>query len=581
VRGGPKERDSNLSAARIVVGYAVISAFWISFSDAAVTHFGLNPAFSTIKGFAFIAVTGSLLYVTIKRLIDAVQLTSQERDETAELYRAVVEASGEGICLLDDFGRISFLNERMAAMVGRPADELQGKRLYDLVNESELLPQSTGPATQLESHQCVLRRENGEELCVLCSSTPLRHADRTGGRLAIFVDVTERKRLEEKLRQSQKMEALGRFAGGIAHDFNNLLSIMTGYSSLLEKDLAPDSKERNASREILDACERGVLLIRQLLAFSRRQPDVTEVVKACECVNQIGRVLPRMLRDDISVSIRCDDSTGSVRIGVGQIEQILMNLASNARDAMPHGGSLTIATKTVDVEKGAAWAQGAKPGPYVTIEVSDTGTGIDPSLKAQVFEPFFTTKPPGAGTGLGLSTVYGIVSQNGGFITCDSAVGVGTTFTIYLPLSETLEEEDETTPEQAAPAISGTETVLLVEDEPALRALTKHVLSSHGYTVLEAANSAEAFQLISNGQTHVDLLLTDVIMPGMSGLELADKITRAHPGILVVFISGYADVPEQLQDKGHFIQKPLAPDALLIRLRTILDHPSGVGNPAA
>jgi two-component system cell cycle sensor histidine kinase/response regulator CckA len=574
-------RASKLSAARIALGYAAIATTWIAFSDLVVTHFGLHPAFSTIKGVAFVGVTASLLYFTIRRLVDAVRLTSRERDETANLYRTVVEASGEGICLLDVSGRISFLNRRLAAMLGRPVGQLQGKRLTDFIDEPELLIHSSRPAKQPQTQECQLRTGSDSQAWVLISSTPLLHTDGAFcGSLAMFLDVTERKRLEEELRHSQKLQALGSFAGGITHDFNNLLSVMTGYGSLLEKALPPDSQERNAAREILSACEHGSLLIRQLLAFSRKQPTVPEIVDVRQDVSRFGEVLPRIAGEHIAVTVQCEDSTGSVRIGAGQIEQILMNLAANARDAMPHGGALTIATRTTDVGVTAAWAQGVKPGTYVAIQVSDTGTGIDPDLKARIFEPFFTTKPQDAGTGLGLSIVYGIAAQNGGFITCDSTVGVGTTFTIYLPLTPITTKQDEV-PAQAPRSITGTETVLLVEDEPGLRALTKHILSSHGYVVLEAANGMEAVRLLEAGHTHLDLLLTDVAMPGMSGVELAKKISSAFPGTPIAFMSGHSDVPDEVEQKAYVVQKPVAPDALLLQLRTILDTRSGERHCAA
>jgi two-component system, cell cycle sensor histidine kinase and response regulator CckA len=561
-------RSSKLSAARIALGYAVIASLWVIFTDVLVTHFKLHPAFAMVKGVAFVWVTAYLLYFTIRRLVEAVQRTSKERDETATLYRTVVEASGEGICLLDDSGRISFLNGRLAAMLGRAAEELRGQRLRDFIDEPEL-PLHSGPAQRSETHECRLRTESDSKAWALISSTPLSSADRVhGGSLVVLLDVTERKRLGEELQHSQKLEALGSFAGGISHDFNNLLSIMTGYASLLEKRFSPGSQERNATREILSACERGSLLIRQLLAFSRKQGIVTEVVDVCGGVRRFGEVLPRIVGENIAVAIECDESTGAVRIGTGQIEQILMNLAANARDAMPHGGALTIATRTTDVGDGTAWAQGVKPGAYVAIQVSDTGTGIDPNLKARIFEPFFTTKPQGAGTGLGLATVYAIAAQNGGFITCDSSVGVGTTFTVYLPFTEGSITKDEPVAE-APRTISGTETVLLVEDDPALRALTKHILSSHGYVVLEAANGMEAVQLMEDRHTHLDLLLTDVVMPGMSGFELADKISLKFPGTRIAFMSGHFDIPNQ--EKAYVIQKPVAPDALLLQLRAILD----------
>ena len=565
----PISRASKLSAARIALGYAVIAFLWIAVTDVLSVRLKVHPVFLTLKGVLFILVTAFLLYFTIKRLVEAVQLSLRERDETASLYRTVVQASGEGICLLDVSGRISFLNRRLAAMLGRPAEELQGKRLDDFIDQPELLIHNRGPAQQSETHECGLRTGADSKVWVLMSFTPLFSADGARcGSLAVLLDMTERKRLEEELRHSQKLEALGSFAGGITHDFNNLLSIMTGYASLLEKRFPAGSEEWSAAREILSASERGSLLIRQLLSFSRKQTMVAEVIDVRQCVSRFGEVLPRLVGEDIAVTLQLEESTGSVRTGAGQIEQILMNLVANARDAMPRGGALTIATRTTYAGTTLAWAQAVKPGSYVAIQVSDTGTGIDPRLKARIFEPFFTTKPQGSGTGLGLSTVYGIAAQNGGFITCDSTVGVGTTFTVYLPFTEKSIPQDE--PAAEAPrSVIGTETVLLVEDDPALRTLTKYILSSHGYLVIEAANGLEAVRLMEAGDTRFDLLLTDVVMPGMSGVELADKVSSAYPGTLIAFMSGHSEVANQ--ENAFVIQKPVAPDALLLQLRTILD----------
>ena len=275
----PFPRTSKLSAARIALGYAAIASVWVAFSDVAVTRFKLHPALMTIKGVAFVWVTALLLYFTIKHLVAAVQQTSQQRDETAKLYRTVVEASGEGICLLDESGRISFLNGRLAAMLGRSPEALAGQPLQDFVDGPELLLPRSGSAQESQTCECRLRTQSDSKIWVLVSSTPLFNHDRAYcGSLAMLLDVTEQKHLEEELQHSQRLKALGTFAGGIAHDFNNLLSIVTGYGSLLEKTLRPDSQEAKATREILRASQRGSQLIRHLLAFSRKQAMVDEVV---------------------------------------------------------------------------------------------------------------------------------------------------------------------------------------------------------------------------------------------------------------------------------------------------------------
>jgi PAS domain S-box-containing protein len=541
----------------------------------------LHPVVHTVKGFAFISVTAVLLYFTIRKLVDTARKASRERDETAGLYRTVVEASGEGICLFDTSGRISFLNRRLAAMLGSPAEQLKGQRIQDLVEEPELLPADSAKAKLPGTQECRLRTASGYKPWVLISCTPLVRPEGTfDGHLAMFLDVTERRNLEEELRHAQKLKAVGSFVSGITHDFNNLLSIVTGYGSLLEKALPPAGEAGNAAREILGACERGSLLIRQMLAFSRKQPAIAELVNVRENVSRLAELLPRLAGENIRVAVKCEEATGFVRIGAGQIEQILMNLAANARDAMPRGGAITIATRKTEVTEAAAWAHGVAPGPYVAIRVSDTGTGIDPDLKTHIFEPFFTTKPQGAGTGLGLSTVYGIAAQNGGFITCESALGNGTTFTVYLPFTGKPPLPDTQLPAEPPRAIAGTESVLLVEDDSALRALTKHILSSHGYAVQDAAHATQALQLIESG-ARPDLLLTDVVMPGMSGVELADRIARSFPATLIVYMSGHAEVSDRLDGKAHIIQKPVAPDALLLQLRAILGAHAAKGHCAA
>lgn len=383
--------------------------------------------------------------------------------------------------------------------------------------------------------------------------------------------VQEVKDLERQLWHSQKLEALGSFAGGITHDFNNLLSIITGYASILEKAVSAPGAEAKAAREILNACERGSVLVQQLLAFSRKQTVIPENVDVCESVSKFGHVLPRLVGEHIDVQVRCHPSSGTVRVGAGQLEQVLMNLAANSRDAMKSGGVLRINTSVVDVPESVAAAQSVRSGKYVLIKVADSGVGMSPELKVRAFEPFFTTKPVGTGTGLGLSTVYGIVAQNDGFLTCDSTLGSGTTVNVYLPRSERKSDGDEQ-PVSSPIRLSGSETILLVEDEPALRSLTEHILKTHGYTVLAAANASEALDLARANQQQIDLVLTDVVMPGMNGVDLAHEISRTVPGVVIVLMSGYSDVALPMDGKAHLIQKPVTPDSLLLRLRRIIEQ---------
>lgn len=564
--------SSRLSAARVALSYVAVALLWIGVSDLIGTSLKLSPILLTIKGFAFVLVTALLLYFTIKRLVDVVQLRSRERDEAAQLYRTVVEATEEGVCLLDELGRINFLNNRLAIMLDRPIGTLRGCYLQDFIPEPELLIKTEQRTTTTHTREFRLQSKSQGKISVLATFTPLLGIDtKFCGSLVMLLEITERKRLETELRQSQKMEALGSFAGGITHDFNNLLAIISGYSSLLEKSLPRGSDEGRAAREILGACHRGSLLVRQLLAFSRKQAIVPEIVDVCEVLDSFGDVLPRMVGERIAVNIRCDCATSPVRIGPGQIEQILMNLAANARDAMPHGGSLSITTTTKVVGSITAQIQGVDPGDYVALQVTDTGTGISPEVKSHIFEPFFTTKPKDSGTGLGLSTVYGIVAQHGGFLTCDSTVGVGTTFTVYLPYARSQEKAIGFPASIAREVVSGAETVLLVEDEPVLRELTKQILSSQGYSVLDASSGHDAIQLARADCKKIDLVLTDIVMPGMSGVELAREILRASPETKIAFMSGYTDVPAEFGGNVTIIQKPVTPDALLLEVRTLLD----------
>ncbi|HWR16880.1 MAG TPA: response regulator [Terriglobales bacterium] len=395
----------------------------------------------------------------------------------------------------------------------------------------------------------------------------------TASLLFLMIDrlIRQVKHLERELRHSQKLEALGSFAGGITHDFNNLLSIITGYASILEKGAPARSAEAKAAREILNASSRGSLLVQQLLAFSRKQTVITETVDACERVSKFGEVLPRLVGEHIDVQLQCDPQAGAVRVGAGQLEQILMNLAANARDAMKAGGALLVRTSAVEVEESVAALQSVQPGMYVLLEVSDSGTGMTPETRRRLFEPFFTTKPAGTGTGLGLSTVYGIVVQNDGFITCDTTLGKGTSFRVYLPQRECGTDAGEY-PVNSPTELCGSETVLLVEDEPALRTLTEHILRTHGYGVLTATNAREALDLArANGQ-QIDVLLTDIVMPGMNGVDLAREIEQLAPKARIILMSGYSDVALPVNGKAHLIQKPVAPDSLLLQLRNVLDE---------
>jgi signal transduction histidine kinase/ligand-binding sensor domain-containing protein/CheY-like chemotaxis protein len=395
-------------------------------------------------------------------------------------------------------------------------------------------------------------------------------------RLGFNSVVADRKRAEEELRQSQKMEAVGRLAGGVAHDFNNLLTVIKGNAELGLQDAHDEAIVREELEEIGRAAERATSLTRQLLAFSRKQILKPQTLSLNEMVVEIGRMLRRTLGEDIELDVELDPALGLVRADPGQMEQVMLNLVVNARDAMPRGGRLLIRTMNADETDVARYAEAEKL-PYVAIEVSDTGTGMTAAVRDRVFEPFFTTKEQGKGTGLGLSTVYGSVKQSGGFVAVESELGVGSTFSVYLPRTE---ESDETrTASDIDALLSGSETVLLVEDEDAVRRLGSRVLARAGYTVLTAASADAAIEVAERFEGTIDLLLTDVVMPGRSGRELAEQLMPLHPGMRLLYASGYTEdaiirhgVSSQ---ETAFLEKPFAPNALLRKVRQVLDAPHG------
>jgi two-component system, cell cycle sensor histidine kinase and response regulator CckA len=395
--------------------------------------------------------------------------------------------------------------------------------------------------------------------------------------VGVWVDITEHRQLEEQFRQAQKMEAVGRLAGGVAHDFNNLLTAITGYSDLLLLDLDPQDVLRQDVAEIKRAALAAADLTRQLLAFSRRQVLAPRVINLNAVISGAQKLLGRLIGEDVKVETSLDSALASVRADPGQLEQVIMNLAVNARDAMPNGGLLTIETANVMVDaEFAPERPGPASGPHVVMAVSDTGIGMDEETKARIFEPFFTTKEVGKGTGLGLATVYGIVKQSDGFIWVYSEPGKGSTFKIYLPRVDEPAESLESA-ERPTRSLHGTETIMVAEDTAAVRAVLRDVLERHGYTVVEAASGREALQLAGRRPGGIDLLVTDVVMPELSGRDLVRELRAAKPDLKVLYMSGYTDdaVLRQgmLEPGAEFIQKPFRPDDLARRIRDLLDAP--------
>jgi signal transduction histidine kinase/CheY-like chemotaxis protein len=390
----------------------------------------------------------------------------------------------------------------------------------------------------------------------------------------------ERARLEAQLHQSQKLEALGRLAGGIAHDFNNLLTVVLSYSELMWTQVPADSPLATPAREIAKAAERAAALTRQLLGFGRHQVMRAEVLDLNDVIGEIGRMLKRLLGEDIDLEYRLGPNLWGIMADRGRTEQVIVNLAVNARDAMPHGGKLTIKTSNVTLDAEFARVHvGVQPGAYVLLTVSDTGVGMNAETRTRIFEPFFTTKEGGRGTGLGLATVYGIVAQAGGHIWVYSEPGRGATFTIHLPRTEA-ERAHAPAPASSATiaAVQGHETILLVEDEDSVRALTATILRSHGFVVLDASSGEEAETVMAQQGHRVDLVLSDIVLTGISGPVLVERLHGAWPHLRVVFMSGYADdavVRHGLLERDMaFVQKPFVPDVLLRKLRETLDEPT-------
>ena len=398
--------------------------------------------------------------------------------------------------------------------------------------------------------------------------------------LKLGMDITARKALEAQLLQAQKMEAVGRLAGGVAHDFNNLLMAIMGYGELIRSSLVKDDPLYKYSEDILKATERAASLTQQLLAFSRRQVMQPQVLNLNRVAADLEKMLRRLIGEHIELEIVAGPDLGAVKADPGQIDQIIMNLAVNARDAMPTGGRLILATANIEFTAShKCYSAAAPPGRYVRLSVSDTGSGMDAETLDHIFEPFFTTKEVGKGTGLGLPMVYGIVKQNRGYIEVDSRPGQGATFTIYLPRLEAAVEAPGARISLAA-KLEGSETILVVEDEDALRTLLCRFFRLYGYNVMEARHGGEALLICERHPGPIHLMVTDVVMPQMSGKELADRLAPLHPEMTVFFMSGYTDsdltgygAPESSQ---HFIPKPFRPMDLVKKVRDFLDASRGV-----
>jgi two-component system, cell cycle sensor histidine kinase and response regulator CckA len=500
--------------------------------------------------------------------------------EREELFRLISENAADMIALVDVSGRRIYNSPSYQTLLGYTPEELTGTSSFEQIHpddhkkvmDAALETRRTGETRCLEYR---IRHKDGRWLTLESTASAVKDAAGEVEKLVIVNrNITERKYLEEQLGLSQKLEAVGRLSGGIAHDFNNLLGVIIGYGEALQQHMSPSDPMREAVDEIQKAANRAASLTQQLLAFGRKQVLEPKVLDANAVVSDVDKMLRRLIGEDIELQISLAHNLGRVKADRSQLEQVILNLAVNARDAMPQGGVLRIETKNAQLtDSDKSRFRYVVPGQYILIRVIDNGCGMSPELQSHIFEPFFTTKEKGKGTGLGLATVYGVIKQSEGYVWVESEVGKGTEFKIYLPRAEGAAEETPQTIAASGHARSSA-TILIAEDEDSLRKLTCNTLRGLGYSVIEARDAANALSIAAETEVDIDLLLTDVVMPGMSGRTLAEKMTAARPEIKVLYMSGYPDgaiVTHGVLNPGMFIlRKPFTRDELLRRVEESL-----------
>jgi len=503
-----------------------------------------------------------------------------------QFLRAILDRVEAGIVACDSAGVVTLFNRAARSMhglsekSGMPDRWPQDNDLYQpdgktLLKHDESPLQRALQGEAVRNAELLIIPKSGPSRTVLTSGQPIVDAQgRKRGAVIALQDITERKLLESQLRQAQKMEAIGLLAGGVAHDFNNLLNVILGYSEMVLTDLPTDNPHRPRIEQVRKAGERAASLTRQLLAFSRKQVLQPRVLDLNTLLVEMEKMLRRLIAEDIEFTIRAQPGALRIKADPGQVEQVAMNLVVNARDAMPQGGRLTIETGSVELdERFARDHPGARPGAYVRLAISDTGCGMTSEIQARIFEPFFTTKEAGKGTGMGLATVYGIIKQSGGYIDVQSEPGHGTTFTVYLPPTLEATETVETRDPAASPR--GTETILLVEDDPGVRNVVRDSLRIYGYTVLESGDPEEGIGICERHEGTIHLLMTDVILPKMSGRALATRLSAVRPDMKILFMSGYTDDAigqHGVLDRGvDFLQKPFHVIVMVRKIREVLD----------
>jgi PAS domain S-box-containing protein len=577
----PTSRDEK-SFARMLVNNAVFAlAPLIILVQAVELGQGWRGLSFSLLGVSILCFAARLAlseFREVRSSVNAYKAEENRREAESKFYTAF-HANPEGITITSlDEGVYVEVNNAFVANIGYERSELLGKSALDLniwVDQQDRIPiiDKLRRGERITGAEVRFRTKSGRERHLLLSADPVQ-VQGQACILSILRDVTEQRLLEQQSHQARKMEAIGRLAGGVAHDFNNILMIASASAQLLSRSKNDPARIERYTHQIQDATDRGASLTRQLLAFSRQQVLNPSILEMNTVVSELWKMLPRLLGEDVKTVLSLDPALGQVNADRGQLEQVIMNLAVNARDAMPHGGKLTVETTNVTMDAPQAYDDDFEvpPGRYVVLAVTDSGIGMSPDVQAHVFDPFFTTKELGKGTGLGLATVYGIIKQSGGYIWVHSQVGVGSTFKVYLPRVDAKAPVLEAAlPEEPVPV--GSATILLVEDEVALREATSEYLRSKGYEVVEAGDGETAIERCKSHKGQIDLLITDVVMPGSSGPTVAKAALEARPGLRTIFMSGYMDRtlrPELLGPNAAYFQKPFNLDALARKIHSML-----------